>query len=382
VQDHIHKLNFGYRVQLREKKVKYLNKLGAFTGPHTIAVTDSKGRTDTISAARVVIACGGRPNPLNCEGGELAISSDDLFSLPRTPGKTLVVGASYVALECAGFLAGIGLDATVMVRSILLRGFDQQIANMIGDHMENHGVKFIRGVVPQKLTKQADGTIKVEWDGGSDTYDTVLCAIGRYADSDKLQLGAAGVTCIAKNGKLNCEFEQTNVPHIYALGDVLNGKPELTPVAIQAGMLLADRLFNSATEAMDYERIATTVFTPLEYGVIGLSEEDAEARLGASLEVYHTNYTPLEWSIVDTRPDNSCYCKVLCDKDDDLRIVGLHIAGPNAGEVTQGFGVAMKLGMTYKDLVGTVGIHPTTAEVLTTLDVTKSSGESTDKGGC
>jgi len=384
VQDHIHKLNFGYRVQLREKKVKYLNKLGTFVGPHEIDCVGKDGKSTKLTARRFVVAVGGRPRPLSCPGAELAISSDDLFSLKTSPGKSLVVGASYVALECAGFLAGLKLDTTVMVRSILLRGFDRDMADRIGKYMETHGTKFIRGVVPEKLEKTADGRIQVSWAGGkSDVFDTVFCAIGRDADTRGLGLDKAGVT-IEKNGKIVAVDEQvkSGPPHMYAIGDVLQGMPELTPVAIQAGRLLANRLFGTSKEAMDYDKICTTVFTPLEYGCCGISEDDATAKLGANLEVYHTSYTPLEWQLPEERAENSCYCKVLCDKSDSDRIVGLHLLGPNAGEITQGFGVAMKMGMTFDDLKNTVGIHPTTAEELTTLSVTKSSGESTDKGGC
>jgi len=148
--------------------------------------------------------------------------SDDLFSLPYCPGKTLVVGASYVGLECAGFLAGIGLDVTVMVRSVLLRGFDQEMAEKVGSYMEQHGVKFLRKFVPVM----------------------VLLAIGRDSCTRKIGLEKIGVKINEKSGKIPVnDVEQTNVPYVYAVGDILEGKLELTPVAIQAGKLLARRLF-------------------------------------------------------------------------------------------------------------------------------------------
>lgn len=142
IQDHIRSLNFGYRVQLRQKGVTYKNALAKFVDPHTLELTDKKGKTSTLTARRVVIAVGGRPRELDIPGGELAINSDDIFSLSTAPGKTLVIGASYVALECAGFLTALGYDTTVMVRSILLRGFDREIADMIGEAMKHHGTKF------------------------------------------------------------------------------------------------------------------------------------------------------------------------------------------------------------------------------------------------
>lgn len=394
VQDYIASLNWNYRVSLREAGVEYKNTYGTFVDAHTIECTDKKGKKSSITARRVVIATGGRPKALDVPGGELAISSDDLFSLSKAPGKTLVVGASYVALECAGFLAGLGYDVTVMVRSILLRGFDQQMANLIGDYMKEHGVKFLQPAVPTKLERDADGRIAVTWAAGegaaatgasatgTEVFDTVFVATGRGADTAKLNLAAAGVVA-ERDGKLRCVGEQTNVPHIYAIGDVLAGRPELTPVAIAAGRLLARRLYGGSSEGMDYEKIPTTVFTPLEYGAVGLAEEDAIARFGDdAVEVYHSNFTPLEWAVVESRPKNACYAKIIVHKADGARIVGFHVLGPNAGEVTQGWGCALRLGATYESFCQTVGIHPTCAEEFTILSVTKRSGETADKGGC
>jgi thioredoxin reductase (NADPH) len=223
VQNHIRSLNFKYRVRLREKEVTYLNKLAKFIDKHTIEVTDKKGRASTITASRFLIATGGRPAPLSCEGHEHAISSDDIFALEKSPGKTLCVGASYISLECAGFLAGLGLDVTVAVRSILLRGFDRECSEKVGAFMEESGVKFKREVTPAKLTKLVSGQIKVNFsDGSEDTYDTVLGAIGRVADTDKLGLDKVGVNCNPKNRKVIAKNEQTSCPNIYAIGDVLD----------------------------------------------------------------------------------------------------------------------------------------------------------------
>jgi len=309
----------------------------------------------------------------------------------------VVVGASYVALECAGFLQGLGYDVTIIVRSILLRGFDQEMAERIRSYMLNHGMKFINGASPTEITQDASGEFTVAYDqaGKSETIkaDTVLQAIGRKADTAKLDLEKAGVETIA-DGKIPVKNEQTNVPNIYAIGDVIEGIWELTPVAIQAGRLLADRLYGGKTIVMDYMTIPTTVFTPLEYGAIGYSEEDALAKFPDDIEVYHTVFCPLEWSLIppaDASPEElavfeadkiACMAKIICLKSDQERVIGFHYCGPNAGEVTQGYATAMRLGATYMDFSMTIGIHPTTAEQFTTLKTTKSSGESADAGGC
>ena len=418
VQDHIGSTNFGYRVQLRQKNVNYINARGKFIGPHEIECTKKNGRTSVITGERIVIAVGGRPNYLGVPGDkELCLTSDDIFSKPTSPGKTLVVGASYIALECAGFLAGLGYDVTVVVRSVFLRGFDQEIATHIVKHMERHGVKFVRNSVPVSFEKsevaaapaaEAEATAEATADAPPatskivatlknsdgetivDSYDTVLLAVGRYALTQDLGLDTAGVVVNAKTGKIDATDEQTNVPHIYAIGDVLESRQELTPVAIQAGRMLAQRLYNGSTKSMDYNQVATTVFTPLEYGCVGMSEEDAVNAYGAdNLEVYHSYFKPLEWQTnhdehdgVAHREDNSCFVKLICHIPDDERVVGLHYVGPNAGEVMQGFAVAMKLGAKKGDIDMTIGIHPTNAENLTTMDVTKRSGKTPFKTGC
>jgi thioredoxin reductase (NADPH) len=401
VQNHIKSLNFKYRVELREKSVAYEKRLAAFTeDPHTFELTDAKGDVKRVTARRVVVAVGGRPTPLRCAGGELALSSDDIFSLKTPPGKTCIVGASYIALECAGFLVGMGFDVTVMVRSILLRGFDRDCAERIARDMQAKGVKFLFGVVPDAIEETAGGRKRVTWTSsnskdvdyaaigtpanGTDEFDTVFGAIGRSADTAQLGVDRVGIKCNPRNGKIYCQNEQTNIPHIYAIGDVMEGCPELTPVAIQAGKLLAKRLFQDGfDQPMDYHHVATTVFTPLEYGTIGYSEEEATRVRGAdNLEVFHRVFVPLEWTVPHHRPDNLCYAKLICDKKDDLRVIGLHFCGPNAGEVTQGWALAMKCGATYDDFFNTVGIHPTTAEELTILSVTKASGEDAEGGSC
>ena len=220
-----------------------------------------------------------------------------------------MVGASYVALECAGFLRGVGLDTTVMMRSIPLRGFDQQMAGQVKTYMEEHGTKFIEGAVPASVEKLESGRKKVTWtlkDGStaSDEFDTVMFAVGRDAGTSGMGLEAAGVEVNA-NKKVTTKNEQTNVPHIYAVGDVIDGAKldppsettELTPVAIQAGKLLAARLYGEGTATMDYALVPPTVYTPLEYGACGLAEEVAVAQYGEkNVEVFHSYYKPLEWT--------------------------------------------------------------------------------------
>ncbi|KAM7006305.1 thioredoxin reductase 3 isoform 1-T1 [Tautogolabrus adspersus] len=393
VNNYIGSLNWGYRVALRDKNVNYINAYAEFVEPHKVKATNKRGKETFYTAAKFILATGERPRYLGIPGDkEYCITSDDLFSLSYCPGKTLVIGASYVALECGGFLAGLGLDVTIMVRSILLRGFDQDMANRAGEHMEEHGVKFLRKFVPVKVEELEAGTpgrLKVTAKSTETDeiiegeYNTVLIAVGRDACTDKIGLDKTGVKVNPKNGKVPVnDEEQTNVPNIYAIGDILEGKWELTPVAIQAGKLLARRLYAGSKLKCDYINVPTTVFTPLEYGACGLSEERATELYGQeNIEVFHSLFWPLEFT-VPGRDNNRCYSKLICNKLDNDRVIGFHYLGPNAGEVTQGFGAAMKCGATKEQLDSTIGIHPTCAEIFTTLEVTKSSGGDIAQAGC
>jgi thioredoxin reductase (NADPH) len=331
VQMHIKSLNFGYKAALMSADVEYVNARAAFHDPHTVHATEADGTVRRLRAKHFVIAVGGRPRYLDhIPGGrELVISSDDLFSLPRPPGKTLCIGGGYVSLECAGFIAGLGMEPHVMVRSVPLRGFDRQMAQLVKAHMEGElGVRFVQRALPTRIERVERGptasartqpgggedgeddelpeaapsaeaaaeptsALRVTWtvtlpDGTrvqeSGEYDTVLVAIGRDASTAQLgldRLGVGKVELNARTGKIRtARGEQTGADHVFAIGDVLDGKPELTPVAIQAGRLLARRLYAGSEVEMEYDGVPTTVFTPLEYACVGMSEEQAIEQLG------------------------------------------------------------------------------------------------------
>lgn len=392
IQDYIRGLNWGYKVQLRTEDVKYYNKYASFVDQHTLTLRDKKGNEETVTARDIVLSTGGRPVYPDVPGlKENSLTSDDIFSLPHAPGKTLVLGASYIALECAGFLHGLGYDVTVMVRSIFLRGFDQEMANKVADYMESNGVKFLKNHNIKRLEKLEDGypgrleATFLDSNGVevSEEYNTVLVATGRAPLTEGMGLQHTGIATNPKTGFIiTDDSDCTNVSNFYAIGDIADGKPELTPVAIQAGKLLARRLYAGSSEKCDYTNVPTTIFTPLEYGVCGMSEEDAIAAHGEeNIEVFHSNFTPLEATIAH-RLDNGCFAKVVCNAADDMRVLGVHVLGPSAGEMIQGFSIALKLNARKKDFDQLIGIHPTNAEVFTTLSVTKRSGGDPSVTGC
>jgi thioredoxin reductase (NADPH) len=250
-----------------------------------------------------------------------------------------------------------------------------------------HNLKIQRGVAPSKMEKTKDGRINVYYktpDGkdACDVYDTVLLAIGRKAVTEDLNLGNIGIKP-HPNGKIDVdEFEQTSVKGVYAIGDVIFGKPELTPVAIKTGILLAKRLGHTSDRQMDYNLIPTTVFTQLEYGFVGYAEEDAIKKFTKEkITVYHTSFQPLEWSMYEGHEKDVCYAKVIVNNEND-KVLGIHITSPNAGEVVQGLAVAMNCGLTKEQLDMTVGIHPTIAEEIVGLLETKDSNPDAKKKGC
>jgi thioredoxin/glutathione reductase (selenoprotein) len=396
----------------------YINALARISGPHEVTYRKPGGDSKVVTAEAILIAVGGRPTiPSGVPGAaEYAITSDDIFSLGRAPGKTLVVGASYIALECAGFLTGLGYDTTVAVRSILLRGFDRQCADKIGEIMDAYGTTFLRDVVPFSISKAASGQLEVKLADSktgsvirTEVYDTVLLATGRTPDTASIGLETVGVS-VTQNGKISVVNEATNVPGIYAVGDCTTtdvkfydshwANPELTPAAIKAGQLLVSRLFGGGTETMDYTLLPTTVFTPTEYGVVGISEEEAVEMFGADdVEVYLSEFSSLEIQAAhragrrkgEIAPGDEeepelppvCLSKLVCRKSEAERVVGFHFVGPNAGEMTQGFALALRLGAKKKDFDTLVGIHPTDAESFCDLSVTRSSGvDWVASGGC
>ncbi|KAL8578778.1 Thioredoxin reductase 2, mitochondrial [Nucella lapillus] len=395
VQNHVRSLNFGHRVQLKDKDVTYFNALGSLLDPNTVKAVDAKGKEHILKAQNIVIAVGGRPHILEEIPGarEFAITSDDIFWKKESPGKTLVIGGSYIALECGGFLTGLGLDTTIMVRSRCLRSFDQEMGVLVTDHMAASGTNFLWKCRPQQIERGSDGRLLVTYISNKgevmrDVFNTVLLATGRRADTQSLNLKEVGVELDSETDKMiggqDGDHERSSVPNIYAIGDVLHGRPELTPVAIKAGRLLAHRLYGASRLQMDYNKasVATTVFTPLEFGSVGLSEDDALLKYGEDvLEVYHAFYKPLEFT-VPGRDVSQCYIKVICHREKPQKIYGIHLIGPNAGEIIQGFAVALRCDVSYDQLAKTVGIHPTCAEELVKVHITKRSQLDPTVTGC
>ncbi|CAI5446223.1 unnamed protein product [Caenorhabditis angaria] len=390
VNDRIKANNWVYRVQLNEKGIKYYNAFGTIIDRNTVSTqgVDKKKTSNILKAKNIVISTGLRPIYPKIEGAELGITSDDLFSLEKSPGKTLVVGGGYVALECAGLLADLGHDVDLLIRSEPLKNFDKDCVDKVVSNLESHGVNIKWRDEVVKVEKSGENLEKkrVHFKNSDDPiqYDTVIWAMGRKPNISKIGLENVKVSQSAKNGRILAdEFDRTSQDGIYAIGDIVFNRNELTPLAIQSGKLLAKRLFDGSKEIVEYEKVATTVFTPLELSTIGLTEHDALRLYGEhDIEIYHSYFTPFEHVISQDSDSKYCYVKLICMRNEPQNILGLHFVGPNAAEIMQGFAVAFRRGITFSDIKSTIAIHPCSAEEFLKLQITKRSGLDPRVAGC
>lgn len=342
--------------------VKVHHGRAKLTGANTV---DLDGQT--ITADKILIAVGGHPTRLPIPGAELAMTSDELFELQEFPNKFLVYGSGYIAVEFAGIMNGLGADVTLAFRADkLLRGFDEDLRDHLTQQMQNKGITIKPFTTLEALSGQA-GAIDVTWkEGGQDQpnqrFDQVLMATGRRPNTHNLGLEEVGV---ATNSHGAIEVDQhfeTSVPGIFALGDVID-RIQLTPVALGEAMAFVDTHFKGKPRRMDYSNIATAVFSDPNVGTIGMSEEEARAQ-GYDIDIYRSSGRAMKHVLPDR--DEKMLMKLIVCKETD-RVLGLHFIGPDAGEVVQGFAVAMKMGATKADFDATVGIHPTAAEELVTM---------------
>jgi len=358
---YITRLNGIYKSGLEQSDVAYVAGAAQFVDAHTIAVGDQQYK-----AERIVIATGGRPMVPDVPGAEHGITSDGFFQLQDRPERVLVVGSGYVAVELAGIFNGLGSDTQVVVRKDgVIRSFDAMLGEQLLEAMQKSGIKVETRVIPSSIEKQKDGLLVHAEDGRSfGPVDCVLWAIGREPNTEDLELAKAGVATNDSGFISTDALQQSNVEHIFALGDV-TGRAALTPVAIAAGRRLADRLYGGMDgRHLDYEMIPTVVFCHPPIGTIGLTELEARAKYGDAVKIYSSGFTSMYYALGNKKQRS---VMKLVTEGADERVVGCHIIGDGADEMTQGFAVAMRMGATKADFDDTVAIHPTSAEELVTM---------------
>lgn len=342
--------------------VQVIKGFAQFVDAQTVEVNG-----ELIRAKHIVIATGAQPAVPNIPGNELGIVSDDVFSWEELPTSVAVIGAGYIAVEMAGLLHGLGVQTDLFVRGNRpLRNFDSYIIQALMEEMERTNLPLHTGKTPVSLEKTEDGLIQINFeDGSSHTAQEVLWAIGRKPNVEQLNLEAAGVQLTPSGHIAVDEYQETGVPGIYALGDV-TGEKELTPVAIKAGRLLAERLFNNKpTAKMDYTNIPTVVFSHPAIGTVGLTEEEAIAQYGQEeVKVYTSAFTSMYTALATNR--QMAKFKLVTVGENE-QVVGLHGIGYGVDEMIQGFSVAIKMGATKEEFDAVVAIHPTGSEEFVTM---------------
>ena len=317
--------------------------------------------------AHTLIATGARSRRADIPGGELGIDSDGFFALDAAPARVAVVGAGYIAVELAGVLHTLGSTVTQFIRGErVLRQFDALIADELTAQMRASGISIVGGFTPRRARRDDAGYWLTGADGADGAehgpFDELLWAIGRAPNVEGLQAHTAAVACLDSGAIVVDEYQNTSARGIYAVGDVTD-QAALTPVAIAAGRRLADRLFGGqANRHLRYDQIPTVVFSHPPVGTIGLTEAQARKRFGDErTRVYTTRFTDMYYALGAHRP--ATVAKLVCSGDDE-RVVGLHVVGRGADEMTQGFAVALRMGACKRDFDETLAIHPTGSEEL------------------
>lgn len=372
---YVHRLNGIYEKNLANDHVEYIHGTASFLDKHSVEVKLDDGSKETIRAKNILIAVGGYPNiPKNVEGANLGTTSDGFFELETQPKKVALIGGGYIAVETAGMLHALGSETHLFFRHpTFLRTFDPMIQEKVVAEYERQGVHLHKNSSQSKIEDLGNGQKRIHYSddsGSSQTLDVdcLIWAVGRGPETNALALDKTGVaTNDAGHIKVD-DYQNTNIPNIFALGDVCDKGFELTPVAIAAGRKLSDRIFGGKKDAhLVYENIPSVVFAHPEVGSIGLTEPDARKQYGDDkIKIYKTEFTAMYYAMMEQGDKGPTAYKLVCAGEEE-KVVGLHIMGIGSGEMLQGFGVAIKMGATKKDFDNCVAIHPVSAEELVTL---------------
>jgi glutathione reductase (NADPH) len=355
----ISRLNGIYRHLLDNSGVKVYDARAVLADAHTVEMSTG----ERVTAERILIATGGWPNVPDIPGKELAITSNEAFHLPELPPRVMIVGAGYIAVEFAGIFSGLGSDVTLIHRGMaILTAFDHELGEGLLREMHAHGIKAHLHTVIRRLEKTENGIRVICNNDQTFEVDCVLYATGRAPMTQGLGLEALGVALDSDGAVIVNDEDQTNIPSVYAIGDVTN-QLNLTPVATAKGHALADRLYAGGNRHVSLENVATAIFSSPPIATVGLSEDQAVER-GIIFDVYKQIFRPLKHRL--SMRDQQTFMKLIVDRASD-KVLGCHIIGDDAAEMMQGFAVALTAGATKAMFDQTIGIHPTSAEEFVTM---------------
>jgi glutathione reductase (NADPH) len=357
----VDRLEGAYGQTLDNNRVKQFHQRATIAGPNRIALADGS----EVTAEHILIATGAKPTVPNVPGAEYAITSNEVFHLEKLPKRAVIAGAGYIANEFAGIFHELGVEVTLVTRGErMLRGYDSEIVDRLVAISTSKGIDIRFGFPFRGIARADDGSLVVDGgDQGMVETDLVMFAIGRQPNSAGLGLEALGVD-VGDDGTVKVDdFSRTNVPGIYAVGDVTN-RVQLTPVAIREGQALADMLFGGKEpRAVNYRCIPTAVFANPPIAGVGLTEDEARAKHG-NVQIYKSDFRAMK-NVLAGRDERALY-KMVVDGDTD-RVLGLHIIGPDSGEILQAAAIAVKAGLTKAAFDDTVALHPSMAEELVLL---------------
>ena len=355
------RLESVYHRILRESGVEEITGTGRVADAHTVEV-DGK----PLTAQTILVCTGGWPHLPDVPGIEHAITSNEALDLPELPKRIAIVGGGYIAVEFAGIFNALGAQVTEIIRAgQILRGFDDDVRDVLAQEMEKKGITILSECVVEKIEKTEAGLTLSFSDGGTLDADTVMYATGRKPNTKNMGLEEAGVELNEKAAIVVDEFSKTAVESIYAIGDVTD-RVNLTPVALAEGEAFVRTVYGRQPTALDYTNIASAVFSQPPIGSVGLTEDEAAAQAGSrdAIDVYISHFTPMKYTL--SGRDEKTMMKIIADAETD-RVLGCHMVGLDAPEIIQGLAIALKCGATKAQFDATIGIHPTAAEEFVTM---------------
>lgn len=355
------RLEAAYTANLERSKVEIVKSRAVLDAPHKVRLLATN---EIVRAKYILIATGGWPHlGADIAGIEHVISSNEAFDLKEFPRRILIQGGGYIAVEFAGIFKGLGSEVTLVYRKDnILRGFDEDVREHLRAELTKRGIKIVTHNIVEAVEKVDHGLCVVLSDHESIVVDQVMFATGRRPNVDGLGLEKAGLKRDEKGAITVDAYSRTSVPHIYAVGDVTD-RVNLTPVAIREGHAFADTVFGGRDIKVDHSDIPTAVFSEPEVGVIGLTEAEARRRF-ARVDIYKSSFRPMKATVAAR--DTRSFFKLVVDGSTD-RVVGCHIVGPEAGEMIQLVGIAVKMQATKADFDAVMAVHPTAAEELVTM---------------
>ncbi|MBL0924049.1 MAG: glutathione-disulfide reductase [Sphingomonadaceae bacterium] len=356
----VNRLEGLYGQTLGDNNVEIFRERAIVTGPNSIKLVSGR----EITAANILVATGAWPSMPDIPGAGHGITSNEVFSLPALPKRAVIAGGGYIANEFAGIFNELGVEVTLITRGDrILRGYDQEIVDRLVEISRHKGIDVRFGYRFDEVEKRDDGSLLIKGGGGEDIEtDLLLWAIGRTPHSNALGLQEVGVE-LADDGSIKVGADnRTKIPSIYAVGDVTN-RVQLTPVAIREGHAFADTVFGENPRTVDYDCIPTAVFSNPPIAGVGMTEADARAKLD-DVKVYKSDFRAMKNVLAD-RNERAIYKMVVAGPDE--KVVGLHLIGPDSGEILQAAAIAVKAGLTKRDFDDTVALHPSMAEELVLL---------------